>query len=84
MVHAHLHQAPGFPQLDRFGQAARPQDQLWLCRLVGDPIAGTISDKNLEADDPKWSCQKVDELVDVAKAGYWLWKTYKWLGGVPI
>lgn len=46
-------------------------------------MAGTISETDLEQSDSKWSCTKVTELEDVAKAGYWLWKTYKWLGEVP-
>lgn len=55
-----------------------------MCRLVGDPIAGTLSKTNLAATDPKWTCTKVSELETVAKAGYWLYKTFKWLGEIPL
>jgi hypothetical protein len=50
---------------------------------VGDPLAGTISETDLGATDPKWTCTPVTELETIAKAGYWLWKTFKWLELIP-
>lgn len=54
-----------------------------MCRLVADPIAGTISETDLSKVDPKWKCVQVSTLEDIAKAGYWLWKTYQWLAEIP-
>ncbi len=65
----------------RFGRAAgRPQDTLYLCQLVEDPLAGRFSETDLGKTDDKWTCTPVTVYEDIAKAGYWLWKTYKWLG----
>lgn len=46
---------------------------------MADPEAGTLAETDLGQQDKKWSCTKVTELEAVARAGYWLWKSYKWL-----
>jgi hypothetical protein len=36
---------------------------------------------DVDESDPQHGvvCVKVTELNDIAKAGYWLWKAYKWI-----
>ncbi len=51
-----------------------------MCQLLADPFAAVITDMDKSFTGPYGRCESVPVLEDVAKAGYWLWKTWGWLG----
>jgi hypothetical protein len=49
-----------------------------------DPLPlGSIQHTDIGATDPRWKCERVSDLITLAKAGYWAWKTAEWLAEVP-
>lgn len=47
--------------------------------LKVDPIGGSLQEEDIGKTDPRWRCTRVTELEDIAKAGYWAWKTWSWI-----
>ena len=52
--------------------------------MVADPLVGTIQDHDLSITDNRWKCSRVSELTELAKAGYWVWRTFQWVAKLPI
>lgn len=55
-----------------------------MCTLLGDPLAAVLKDHDASNTGPYGKCTRVEDLIDVAKLGYWGWKTWKWLETLPV
>lgn len=45
---------------------------------------GSLQRTDLSKTDKRWKCEKVEVLEEVAKAGYWAYKTYEWVASIPV
>lgn len=54
-----------------------------MCTLIGDPLVASLQRGDLSQRDNRWKCVKVKEIEGYLSAGYWAYKTFQWLAGVP-
>ena len=50
---------------------------LYLCQYVPFPAYVRIDDH--DSSDANWICVRHDELITEARAGYFLWKAFRWI-----
>lgn len=66
------------PQLT-FGQRAQPQNGLWVCFDPSHIPSVYIEGHDASDTAHGRSCFPVPEVVSAGKAGYWLYRAFKWL-----
>lgn len=43
----------------------------------------TLQKTDISQHDDSWQCTKVSDIEHYVSAGYWAWKTFGWLAGIP-
>lgn len=46
-------------------------------------MTGTLSNTDLGLTDDRWHCVQTKTIENYLSAGYWAFKTYEWLAGIP-